>query len=164
MCMVWHFAPCGTQFHSGSRTLARLWDTSSSSRRQACSAGRQSDCAINKSNSAGDISTGDTGVQEYRVSGVQGYQRFGHIIITNMLGNTGVRYHVSSITCQVPVLYIMCQVYHGKYRCLISSVKYNMASTGVGYHGQIQHGKYRCHISSIKYSMASIRCIHVRIR
>jgi len=30
---------------------------------QACSIGRRYDCAINKSNSAGDMSTGDIGVQ-----------------------------------------------------------------------------------------------------
>ena len=51
--LLWHFIPF--RIH---RTLARSWDTSSSSRRQACSARRRYDCAINKSNSAGDISTG----------------------------------------------------------------------------------------------------------
>ena len=65
LCSVWHLVPFRNH-----RTLARLWDTSSSSQHQACSAGRQNDCAINKSNSAGDMSTGDTGVQEYRSSGV----------------------------------------------------------------------------------------------
>ena len=42
----------------------------------------------------GDMNTGDTGVQEcgFRGSGVQEYQRSGHIIIMNMLGNTGVRH------------------------------------------------------------------------
>ena len=64
---VWHLVPFRIR-----RTLARSWDTSSSSRHQACSAGRRYDCAINKSNSAGDMSTWDTGVQEYRstISGV----------------------------------------------------------------------------------------------
>ena len=59
------------------------------------------------SNSVGDMSTKDTGVQEYRGSGVP---EVGYIIIMNMPGNTGVKHQVSSITCQVPVLYIMCQV------------------------------------------------------
>ena len=42
---------------------------------------RQSDYAINKSNSAGDMSTGDTEVQEYRGLGVQEYQMSGSSII-----------------------------------------------------------------------------------
>jgi len=62
---VWHLVPFKIR-----RTLARLRDTSSSSRHQACSARHQSDCAINKSNNVGDKSTGDTGAQEYRGSGV----------------------------------------------------------------------------------------------
>ena len=65
------------------------------------------------------MSTGDTGVQEYKSSGIQEYQRSGHIIIMNMSGNTGatynmsstgVIYHVSSIAWQVPVLGIMGQI------------------------------------------------------
>ena len=96
LCSVWHFALCGewilevapTDSRGGPhhvygvvlcsvwylvsfrnrRTLARSWDTSSSSRHQACSVGRQNDCAVNKSNSAGGMSTG---VQEFRSTGVQ---------------------------------------------------------------------------------------------
>jgi len=63
LCSVWHLVPFRIR-----QTLARSWDTSSSFRHQACSAGRRYDYAINKSNSAGDMSTGDTGVQEYRSS------------------------------------------------------------------------------------------------
>jgi len=65
LCSVWHLVPFRIRW-----TLARSWDTSSSSRHQACSAGRRYDCAINKSNRAGDMSTGDTRVQEYRSSEV----------------------------------------------------------------------------------------------
>ena len=44
-------------------------------------AGSRYDCAINKSKSAGDMSIGDTGVQEYRSSEVQEYQMSGSSII-----------------------------------------------------------------------------------
>ena len=101
--------------------------TSSPSRHQACSAGLRNDCAINKSNSAGDMNIGDTGVQEYRGSGVQEYQWSGHIIIMNMPGiavtgqvskyqvkynmlSTGVGYHVPNIAWQVAVSGIICQI------------------------------------------------------
>ena len=50
-CMVWHLVPFRIR-----RMLARSWDTSSSSRHQAYSAGRRYDRAINKSDSAGDMS------------------------------------------------------------------------------------------------------------
>jgi len=59
LCSVWHLVPFRNR-----RTLARSWDTSSSSRHQACSARRRNDCVINMSTSTGD--TGDTGVHEYR--------------------------------------------------------------------------------------------------
>jgi len=57
---VWHLV--SFRIH---RMLAWSWDTSSSSRHQACSARRRYDCTINKSNNAGDMSTGNTEVQEY---------------------------------------------------------------------------------------------------
>ena len=41
----------------------------------------QYDRVINKSNSAGDMSIGDTGVQEYKSTGVQEYQMSGNNII-----------------------------------------------------------------------------------
>ena len=79
LCSVWHLVPFRNR-----RTLARLWDTSSSSRHQACSVGRRNDCAINKSNSAGDMSAGDTGVQECRSIGDTGVQEY------KSTGDTGV--------------------------------------------------------------------------
>ena len=54
---VWHLVPFRI-----CQTLGWSWDTSSSSRHQACSIGRRYNCAINKSNSAGDRGTWDTGV------------------------------------------------------------------------------------------------------
>jgi len=65
LCSVWHLVLFRIR-----RTLAWSWDTSSSSQHQACSVGRRYDRAINKSNSAGNMSTGDTLVQEYKSSGV----------------------------------------------------------------------------------------------
>ena len=71
---MWHSDPFRNR-----RTLARLWDTSSSSRHQVtCSAGHWYDHAINKSNNTEDMSTGDTGVQEFRSTGVQEYQMSGN--------------------------------------------------------------------------------------
>ena len=62
LCSVWHLVPFKIR-----QTLARSWDTSLSSRHQACSAGRRNDCAIN-------MSTEDTGVQEFRSTGDTGVQ------------------------------------------------------------------------------------------
>ena len=43
-------------------------------------------------------------------------------VLSEDMSSTGVRYHVSSIRCQVSGV---------KYRCQISLVKYNMSSVGV---------------------------------
>ena len=64
LCSMWNLVPFRIR-----RTLARSWYTFSSSQHQAYSAGCRHDYAINKSNSAGDMSTGDIGVQEYQISG-----------------------------------------------------------------------------------------------
>ena len=111
-----------------------IMGTSSSSRHQAYSTGRWYDCAVNKSNSTGDMSTGDTGVQKYRGSGVQEYQMSDSsnnnhvnvplkVIIMNMQHNAGVR--CNSIQSGVTILgqVITCQVQVSDIKCQVSGVK-----------------------------------------
>jgi len=54
--------------------------------------------------------------------------------------STGVRYQVSSITCQVLVLDIKYQVSGVKYNMSSTSVRYQVSSICVKY----THVKYRC--------------------
>jgi len=71
-------------------------------------------------------------------------------VSSDNMSNTGVRYQVSGIMCQV----ITCQVPVSDIKCQVSGAKYNMLSTGV--RSQVSE-------SGVKYNMSIYHATDVKI-